>query len=116
ATGTTSAPDAVVRPGPPQRRPPVGHVVPPPVELHHQLVQPPPHVGDLVAELTHAAARAVALDYARRSLAHCTSSFMTFRVTASGTLTRRCHPTSPITPPITSRSTATASAASQPGI
>src|SRR5262249_31756926 len=100
----------------PQLPPPVGRIVPAAIELHHQRIEPPPHVGDLVAELAHPNPRAVALDYASRSLAHCISSFMVFRVTARGTLTRRCQPTSPSTTPISTRTAATASAASQPGI
>src|SRR5262249_57641155 len=82
-------------PVPPQMPTPVGHVVPPAVQLHHELVQSPADVGDLVTELAHAAGCAIALDYPSRSLAHRPSSFMTFPVTASGPLTRRCPPTRP---------------------
>src|SRR5262249_27586861 len=101
----------------PHLPPPVGRIVPAPIELHHQRIEPAPHVGDLVAELAHPNIRAIAtLDYASRSLAHCTSSFMVLRVTASGALTRRCQPTSPSTTPISTSTAATMSAASQPGI
>src|SRR5437870_2919909 len=101
---------------PPEMTLPIGHVVPAAVQLHHDHVEPPAHVGDLVAERAHAAARAIVFDYASRSLAHCMSSFTVFRVTASGAPTLRFHPTSASKPPIASKSTATPRAASQPGI
>src|SRR5262249_46723292 len=100
----------------PQLPPPVRRIVTAAIELHHQCIEPAPDVGDLVAELAHPETRAVALDYASRSLAHCISSFTVFRVTARGALTRRCQPMSPSTTPSSTRPAATMRAASQPGI